>query len=77
MGCAERKRVGVLLWWREVDVVEGLEGARKRHHEFWVGDKMVVAGDAGTWSEAKGSKLAVRTTCGRRVGKFYSSFTSV
>lgn len=73
MGCAERKRAGVLIWWGQVYAVGRLEGARELHHEMWVGDKMVVAGDAGTWSEAKGSKLAVRRTCGRRVGT--GSFT--
>lgn len=45
-----------------------LEDARELHHEIWVADKMVVARGVGTWSEVKGSKLAVRRTCGRRVG---------
>lgn len=61
-------RDGVLPCQGEVYVVGRLEGGRECHHQVWVGGKMVVAGDAGTWSEAKGSKLAVRTTRGRRVG---------
>lgn len=68
MGCAERKKAGVLIRWGEVYVVGRLEDARELHHEIWVGDKMVVARGAGTWSEVKGSKPVVRRTCGRRVG---------
>lgn len=68
----ERKRAEILVWWEAY--VEGrLRDARELHHDIWMGDKMVVARDAGTWLEAKGSKLAVRRTWGRRVGT--GSFT--